>query len=393
MSGPKACGKTESARQVAKSEIRIDIDPTVELAMQTDPSILLIGDTPRLIDEWQEQPLIWNLARHEIDDRKQKGQFILAGSSKPVEGVKLHSGAGRISRLRMRPMTWWESGHSSGEVSFKSLLAGEPPTSAPANYGLAELAKRIVTGGWPELVGVDVNEARIWNRDYLNLLAEVDISRVSNQRRDPVRVRRLLSSYSRNTAVPASISTLAADTSGDDSELARATVRDYIDALTRLMIIEDLPAWNVHLRSKAKLRTTPKRHLADPAIAVAALNADVEALLKDLVFLGFLFESAVVRDLRTYGQAMGAQLAHYRDTSRREADIIMQFPNYSWAAFEVKLGLKGADEGAASLLRILRDIDESKTGKCLALTVITGFGFAHRRKDGVNVVPLSALAP
>jgi predicted AAA+ superfamily ATPase len=391
MAGPKACGKTESARQIAKSEIRVDVDPTVELAMQTDPSILLLGETPRLIDEWQEQPQLWNLVRHEIDDRKLKGQFILAGSSKPVEETKMHSGAGRIARLRMRPMSWWESGISSGEVSLKALLAGYAPKSSATSHGLKNLAGYIVTGGWPELIGSSVDDARIWNRDYLTLLSEVDVSRVSNRKRDPVKVRRLLSSYARNTAIPASISTLATDTTGEDSDISRATASDYVDALSRLMIVEDLPAWNAHLRSKAELRTMPKRHLVDPAIAVAALNADVDALMKDLVFLGFLFESVVVRDLRIYGQAMEAEIAHYRDTSRREADIIMQFPDYSWAAFEVKLGLKGADEGAAALLKIARDVDGSKTGNCLGLTVITGFGFAHRRKDGVNVVPLSTL--
>jgi predicted AAA+ superfamily ATPase len=393
ITGPKACGKTESARQLARSEIRIDVDPLVALAMQADPRILLEGDTPRLIDEWQEEPLLWNLVRHEIDDRKQKGQFLLAGSSKPTEDTKLHSGAGRIARVRMRPMSWWESGRSSGEVSLDALLQGEVPRSKPVDPDMRRFVASIITGGWPELVGSDVDDARMWNRDYLGLLTEIDISRVSDRKRDPAKVLRLLGSYARNIATPASVNTLATDVSGEDSDLARATVRDYIDALERLMIVEDLPTWNAHLRSKAALRTIPKRHLADPAIAVAALNADAEALLKDVSFLGFLFESEVLRDLRVYGQPMEARFGHYRDSNRREVDIVVQFPDYSWAAFEVKLGFKGADEGAASLLRVAGDIATERTGTCLGLTVITAFGFAHRRPDGVNVVPLGTLRP
>jgi predicted AAA+ superfamily ATPase len=186
---------------------------------------------------------------------------------------------------------------------------------------------------------------------------------------------------------------LAADVSGEDNDLARETVRDYIEALSRLMIIEDLPAWNTHLRSKAALRTTPKRHLADPSLAVAALGANVDSLAKDINFLGFLFESAVLRDLRIFGQSLDAVARHYKDSKRRESDVILQLPDGSWAAFEVKLGFGGADEGAASLLKVADEVDSSKVGKLLALTVITGFGFAHRRPDGVNVVPLTALKP
>jgi predicted AAA+ superfamily ATPase len=393
ISGPKACGKTESARQLAKSEIRIDIDPAVVPASQFDLGLLLEGATPRLLDEWQEQPQIWNHVRHAVDDRKLKGQFILAGSANPVEEIKLHSGAGRIGRLRMRPMSWWEAGWSSGAVSLRSLLAGEPPQSSHVVGNAAEIAERILIGGWPGLLGASQRQASVENRDYLSLIAEVDVSRVSERRRDPVKVRSLLESYARNIAIPASISTLASDVSGEDSDLARETVRDYIEALSRLMIVEDLPAWNTHLRSKATLRTTPKRHLADPSLAVAALGANVDSLVKDISLLGFLFESAALRDLRIFGQSLDAVARHYRDSKRRESDVILQLPDGSWAAFEIKLGFGGADEGAASLLKVADEVDSSKVGKLLALTVITGFGFAHRRPDGVNVVPLTALKP
>jgi predicted AAA+ superfamily ATPase len=393
ISGPKGCGKTESARQLAKSEIRIDIDLRVPDAMQIDPGLLLRGDTPRLLDEWQEQPVLWNHVRREVDDRQAKGQFILTGSANPVEDVKMHSGAARISKLSMRPMSLWESGYSSGEVSLKDIVAGAHPTSKMCEHTLQDIIWNIIVGGWPTHIGKDFADAALDNADYVSLLADVDISRVSKRKRDPIKVRNLLKSYARNIAIPATVSTLAKDVIGDEDSIARATVNDYIETLTRLMIIEDLPAWNAHLRSKAELRTTPKRHFIDPSLAVAALGADLDALLNDVIFLGYLFESEVLRDLRIYSQPLRATVAHYKGSKRRESDIILQFPDSSWAAFEVKLGSKGADEGAKSLLRVASEIDTERTGKQLALTVITGFGFAHRRPDGVNVVPLATLRP
>ncbi|MDR1184448.1 MAG: DUF4143 domain-containing protein [Coriobacteriales bacterium] len=391
VTGPKACGKTESARRAAVSEVRMDADPNVGILMATDPGQLLLGDTPRLLDEWQEFPTIWNYVRHAVDDRQNAGQFILTGSANPSEDVRTHSGAGRISRLRMRPMTWWEMGHSTGEVSLSALVAGETPKSAIANISLDQIIERIAMGGWPALIGKSLEDALIINQDYIALLAETDISRVSERRRDPEKVRRLLSSYARNIAIPASVATLAQDSGGADEALAEATVLNYIEALSRLMIIEDLPTWNTHLRSKATLRTIPKRHFCDPSLAVAALGAGVERLRQDLVFVGFLFESEVLRDLRVFAQSLRATLWQYRDSKRRESDIILRMPDGSWAAFEVKLGFGQADAGAASLLRVAREVDTDKTGPCLALTVITGFGAAHRRPDGVNVVPLSTL--
>jgi predicted AAA+ superfamily ATPase len=369
----------------------MDIDPNVAILMVTDPSQLLIGDTPRLLDEWQEFPNIWNHVRHTVDDRQHAGQFILTGSANPSEKVRMHSGAGRISRLRMRPMTWWELGFSTGEVSLRDIASGEIPKSAIVDITLNQIIERIAVGGWPSLVGKSLDDALMINQDYVTLLAEADISRVSERKRDPGKVRRLLSSYARNTAIPASVATLAQDSGGADGTLADVTVLDYIEVLSRLMIVEDLPAWNTHLRSKAALRTMPKRHFCDPSLAVAALGAGMESLRSDLVFLGFLFESEVLRDLRVFAQSMRATLWQYRDSKRRESDIIMQMPDGSWAAFEVKLGFGQADEGAASLLRVAREVDTAKTGPCLALTVITGFGAAHRRPDGVNVVPLATL--
>jgi predicted AAA+ superfamily ATPase len=290
-------------------------------------------------------------------------------------------------------MSWWESGASTGEVSLVDLLAEKPLTSEKVDVSLESIALKIARGGWPGQLDMATKQALAMNRNYLSIISEVDISRVSEKKRDPNKVRRLLQSYARNTAVPASITTLAMDVAGEDSALTRETTSEYIDALTRLMIIEDLPAFNVHLRSKAALRTTPKRHLVDPSLAVAALGADVEALLSDITFLGFLFESEALRDLRIYAQLHEGRLFHYRDSNKNEADIIIQYPNNSWAAFEVKLPFAAADEGADSLLRMQKSIDTKKSGPCLGLTVITGFGFAHTRSDGVKVVPLAALRP
>ena len=391
VTGPKACGKTESARQLAASEVRFDVDPNVPILMDTDPGVLLKGAVPRLLDEWQEHPQIWNHVRHAVDDRRETGQFILTGSANPAEKVRLHSGAGRISRLKMRPMSWWESGHSTGEVSLKALLDGEVPKSAIVDITLDQIIERIAIGGWPALVNKSSADALATNREYFSLITEVDISRVSERKRDPEKVRRLMVSYARNIAIATSVSTLAEDSLGEDSPLARKTVTDYIDALTRLMIIEDLPAWNTHIRSKTALRSTPKRHFCDPSLAVAALGANIESLSHDMAFLGFLFESEVLRDLRIFAQSLGADLWQYRDAKRRESDIIIQMPDGNWAAFEVKLGMGQADTGAQTLLRVAREIDTEKTGKCLALTVITGFGAAHRRSDNVNVVPLAVL--
>jgi predicted AAA+ superfamily ATPase len=391
ITGPKGCGKTETARRAAKSELAVDADPQVPQFMQIDPKRLLVGDSPRLLDEWQEQPQIWNYVRHAVDDRQAAGQFILTGSANPAENVRLHSGAGRIARLQMRPMSWSETGFSSQEVSLRSLLAGEAPQSNTVTANLDDIAEQIARGGWPGQLKYQTAEVLANLRDYLSLIAEVDISRVANRRRDPIKVTQLLRSYARNIAFPASTVTLAQDVAGEDVPIDRDTVADYIEALSRLMIIEELPAFNAHLRSKAALRKTPKRHLVDPALAVAALGASVDALTSDLVYMGFLFESVALRDLRIYAQALAANTAHYIDSNRNEADIIIHLPDGSWAAFEVKLAFSAADAGAKSLLRLAENIDTEKTGRCLALTVITGFGFAHRRPDGVNVVPLATM--
>lgn len=391
--GPKACGKTASAQQIAASTIQLDTDPSVEATMAVDPSLLLEGDTPRLLDEWQLQPRLWDHVRRAVDVRREPGQFILTGSSVPNEDVRSHSGAGRISRMRMRPMSLWESGASTGDISLEALLEGKPPRAKQPPITVPGIADAVIRGGWPASVNQDLDDARAYVTDYLSLLADVDMSRLSDQRRDPTRVRRLLQALARNTASEVTIKTLTADVAGTDLTMSRATTMEYLDALTRLMIVEEQPAWSTSLRSAARLRKTPKRHFVDPSLSAAALDTTSAGLLADLNTLGFLFESLVVRDLRIYSQASGGKVHHYRDSNGREADAIIQLPDGGWAAFEVKLGVGAVDKAAESLLLLAQDVDTSKIGEPRTLAVITGTGLGYRRKDGVNVVPIGSLKP
>jgi hypothetical protein len=392
--GPKACGKTETALQVAKSVVRLDIDTSAQLAVAADPLLVLEGKTPRLVDEWQTEPAIWNHARTLTDERKLNGQFILTGSSVPDEDPKRHTGTGRFSFIRMRPMSLFESGESVGTVSFSRLMAGEPVRSIEANLSVPDLAKLIVRGGWPAQQGVGIDAAVQAAKDYVAQTTQVDVSRVNGIRRDPVKVRRLLASLARNVATEVSDSTLARDASTGVEEMSRNTVSDYLDALSRLMVIEDQPAWAPHLRSATPLRQAPKRHFVDPSLAMAALGAGPEILERDLNFLGLLFESLVIRDLRILSQSVGGEVLHYRDKEGVEVDAIVKLTDGRWGAFEVKLGgEKLIEEGAASLLRFADGIDTAKTGAPAILCVICMSGYGYVREDGVAVVPIRSLAP
>jgi predicted AAA+ superfamily ATPase len=391
--GPKACGKTATARQVAASEVLLDVDAAARLAVSVDPRLILAGAIPRLVDEWQIEPAIWNHVRRAIDDRAAPGQFILTGSSVPADDVVRHTGAGRISRLRMRPMSLFETGHSSGAISLAALLGGEPARAADDGMTVASLAERIAVGGWPGSLGRTVGEALRWARDYLDEIRRVDIGRVHATRRDPERVGRLLRALARSVATTVAATTLAADAGGADGALDDETVRDYLAALERLMVIEDQPPWAPHLRSRSILRSAAKRHFVDPSLAVAALRADPTRLLEDLSLLGLLFESLVVRDLRVHAQAMDARVLHYRDNTGLEVDAIIELADGRWAAFEVKLGVGGIDQGAATLRRFADRVDTQRSGPPLALGVIVGMGYGYTRPDGVAVIPIGALGP
>ncbi len=391
--GPKACGKTETARRLAASAVLLDIDENARRAAAVDPSLVLEGPTPRLLDEWQIEPGIWNYVRRAVDERGAGGQFILTGSSVPADDVARHTGAGRFSFLRMRPMSLFETGHTNGAISLAALLAGEPPRSNDPGLSVRDLAERITVGGWPGQHGRRVADAARAARDYLEQVRQVDVSRVAGGLRDPARIERLLRSLARNTSTEAAITVLAADAGGGDGALDRHTVTEYLNILGRLMIIEDQPAWAPHLRSRANLRSSSKRHFVDPSLAVAALAAGPERLLQDLNLLGLLFESLVIRDLRVLAQPLDGQVWHYRDNYGVEADAVVQLADGRWAAFEIKLGAGLVDEGAKSLLRFRAAIDTRKSGEPALLGVISGTGFGYVRPDGVAVIPVGALAP
>lgn len=392
--GPKASGKTETARQIAASEVLLDIDDNARRAVAVDPGLILAGETPRLIDEWQVEPAIWNHIRRQVDDRASPGQFILTGSAVPPDDITRHTGAGRLSRLRMRPMTLFEARRSTGEVSLAELLAGQAVRTPDPGLAVADLVKEVSIGGWPALRGLEAEQAQLALRGYLDEVRRVDVSRVDGVKRDPERVDRLLRSLARNVATYASVSTLAADIGGAEGPLKRDTVSDYLDVLGRLMVVEDQPAWAPHLRSKATMRNAAKRHFVDPSLAVAALRTAPDGLLEDLNLFGFLFESLVVRDLRVYAQAVAAEVLQYRDSNGLEVDAIVRARDgRRWAAFEVKLGPAQVDEGAETLLRFARQVDTSKSGEPAALAVITGFGYGYSRDDGVMVIPIGALGP
>jgi predicted AAA+ superfamily ATPase len=391
--GPKACGKTATARQVAASEALLDVDANARQAAAVDPALVLEGTTPRLIDEWQLEPAIWNHVRRAVDDRRAPGQFILAGSAVPPDDITRHTGAGRIARLRMRPMTLFETGSSSGEVSLVRLLAGEPAHGADTGLRVAEVAREIAVGGWPGFRGLATAQALRAVRDYLEEIRRVDVSRVEERRRNPEKVGQLLRSLARNVATYAAATTLAGDTGGAEGPLKDETVSDYLDVLGRLMIVEDQPAWAPHLRSKYALRSAAKRHFVDPSLAVAALRATPARLLGDIKLLGFLFESLVVRDLRVYAQAADAHVLQYRDSRGLEVDAIVQAADGSWAAFEVKLGSGQVEDAAATLHRFAAQIDTESSGSPAVLGVIVGTGYAYRRDDGIAVIPIGALGP
>lgn len=392
--GPRACGKTWTARRFAGSEVTLDDSDDVRLAVAMDPAAILDGDTPRLLDEWQLAPRIWNPMRHACDRRARPGQFILTGSADPPDDVTRHSGAGRILRVRMRPMSLFESGESSGAVSLGRLLDGERPAGGRSDLGIGEIADLVCRGGWPWLLEESPVGAQSRLRGYLGEVARTDVARSGGPAHDPAGMGRLLASLGRNESTDASYRALAADMSGSrDTPVHPRTVKRYIDALSRLFVVEGLPAWAPHLRSRAQLRRSEKRYFVDPSLAVAALRTGPKRIRADLSFLGLLFESLAMRDLRVYAQANDCRVSYFRDASL-EVDAVIERADGEWMAAEIKLGGERLiEQGVNSLLRLRDRVDTARTGEPSALIVITatGFGFAHR--DGVQVVPLSTLGP
>jgi uncharacterized protein len=389
--GPKGCGKTETARRASRSELLLDISPDARAIGEIDASLLLAGHRPRLLDEWQIVPALWNQVRRAVDARRASGQFILTGSAVPADDVTRHTGAGRISRLRMRPMSFLERGLSTGGVSLRALLDGTAPSSGDPGLSVRDLAHAIVVGGWPLNLGASAPDAMRSLRSYLEDVQRADIQRVDGVDRDPQRVGRVLRAYARHIGTEAALSTITADVDGSDGSVHRDTLASYLTALERLLIVEEQPAWAPHLRSRARLRSASKRHFVDPSLAAAALRAGPERLLTDPTLLGTLFESLVVRDLRVYAQTMDAQVLHYRDNTDLEIDTIVETTDGRWAAFEVKLGTASIDLAAENLKRFAAKIDVDRSGRPASLGVITGTGYGYRRPDGIDVIPIGAL--
>lgn len=392
--GPKACGKTRTAEQAARSAVYLDRDESSLHALQIDPALVLAGDPPQLVDEWQlDGTRVWNHVRSQVDERGATGQFILTGSAVPNDDVRRHSGAGRFARLMMRPMSLYESTESSGAMSLRAMLAGERPQAPADSMTVQRIAELIVRGGWPLNLRMQSADAGAANRDYLRTIAEVDLPRISGPRRDAARITRFIQALARNTAMEHVVTRLAAEADGEDISLSRPSAHEYQDALIRLMVLEGQPAWSTHLRSRARLRDRPRTHLVDPSLAAAALDATPAKLLRDLNTLGLLFESLVLRDLRVYADAADATVYHYRDSDGLEVDAIVEARDGTWGAFEVKLGTGQIDQAAAHLLRFAQKVDTTKVGAPAVLGVITANGYGLTRSDGVVSIPIGTLGP
>lgn len=393
--GAKWCGKTSTVAKAAKSVIYMQ-DPDYSISYRqmadTKPSLLVKGETPKLIDEWQVAPVIWDAVRIEVDQRIEKGQFILTGSAVPPENVTAHTGTGRISRLKMRPMSLFESNESNGEISLKSLFNGHQKESHSASKLTVEnIAFIICRGGWPASILLEGVPALRMAIDYVEAIINQDISRVDNIERNPERVRLLLRSLARNIATLANYSTIKEDIEATVTSISDKTIASYINALRKIFVIEDLPAWSPSLRSKTAIRTSEKRHFVDPSIATAVMRANPEGILTDFEYFGFLFEALCTRDIRIYAQANDGDVFHYRDKSGLEADLIVRLRDGRWAAIEVKLGQKQIEEAAKNLLALQAKINAEKMGKCSFLMILTAGQFAYQREDGVWVVPIGCL--
>lgn len=389
--GPKACGKTETARQVAKSEVLLDVDRAARDAAELNPGLILEGDIPRLIDEWQLEPEIWNHVRRAVDERVDPGQFILAGSAQPTDDSTRHTGAGRIGRLRMRPMSLHELGSSDGEISLAALLDRQEGEAADSRMDLEDLVAAICRGGWPAFRNLELSDALRRLRDYLGEIPR-DVQRLGSRHRVE-RVTRLIQSLARNVATSVTARTLATDASRPEDSMSDDVVADYLDSLSRLFVVENQPAWQPPLRSRYRLRKSAKRHFVDPSLAVAALRAEPGSLMRDLSFMGLLFESMVVRDLRIYAQAIDGEVMHYRDSGDLEVDAIVQTAD-SWGAFEIKLGgEKRIEDAAAALTRFRERVDTARSGDPAVLGIIVGSGYGYVREDGIQVIPIGHLGP
>ena len=396
--GPKWCGKTTTAEQIAASILYMD-DPEKKeqnLTMsELNPKRLLKGAAPRLIDEWQLAPKLWDAVRFEVDHRGELGQFILTGSAVPADTKEItHSGTGRFTWLTMRPMSLYESGDSTGDISLKALFENTEEVDGTANLSLDRLAFLICRGGWPQAIDMRDEIALDQARDYYDAVVHSDINRADHVQKNPERVKRLMRSYARNQGGQVPNTVIAQDiAANDESPISEETVASYLDALRKIFVVEDMTAWNPKIRSKTAIRSSDTRYYIDPSIAAAALGVGPTDLLNDLKTFGFLFETLCVRDLRVFADALNGEVYHYRDKDGQECDAVIHLRNGKYGLIEMKLGGdKLIEEGAKSLKAMQEKIDTEKMNSPSFLMVLTGIGdYAYRRHDGVCVVPIGCL--
>ena len=396
--GPKWCGKTTTALQVAASVLRMDEpsrrDANIQMS-EIEPERLLEGDTPRLIDEWQIAPKLWDAARYEVDIRGEEGQFILTGSAVPVDSEDItHSGTGRFTWLMMRPMSLYESGESSGEVSLKDLFNKPDKITGTSEHNIDDLTFLICRGGWPHAIGMKEKAALSQAEDYYDAVVKSDINRADGVNKNPERVKRLMRSFARNQGAQIGYTTLRDDIQANDTgSLNEDTVASYVNALKKIFVIEDMPAWNPNLRSKTSIRSADTRYYIDPSIATAALGIGPNDLVNDLNTMGLLFETLCVRDLRVYAESIGGDVLHYRDKSGLECDTVIHLRNGRYGLAEIKLGgQRLIEEGVENLKALEKKIDTSKMPGPSFMMIVVGIGdFAYRREDGIYIVPIGCL--
>lgn len=399
--GPKWCGKTTTAKQIARSVLDLGDSTTLanaQTALQVNPSVLLAGSTPRLIDEWQTIPPLWDMVRSEVDRRQDFGQFILTGSSVPPPQANIvHSGTGRIGRINMRTMSLWESGESTGAVSLVQLFDNAGPEPATNSLDLQQVAFLICRGGWPQATLLKGDIALEQARDYYEAIYKTDIHRIDDVRRNSERTRLLMRSYARNQGCAVSFKKLADDIKANDNmSITYETVSDYVDALKKLFVVEDMPAWNPNLRSSVPHQTSDTRYFTDPSIAAGALQIGPQDLINDLRTMGLFFEAMAVRDLRVYADALDGNVFHYRNASGLECDAVLHRRNGTYALIEIKLGGNDlVEKGADTLNELEAKIDPDKMKMPAFKMVLTAIGdYSYRRpKDNVWVVPIGCLKP
>lgn len=395
--GPKWCGKTWTSSYHANSKFFL-ADPSGNFQnrklAEIDPNTVLEGAAPRLIDEWQEYPPLWDAVRYKVDQSAQKGQFILTGSATPNHKGILHSGAGRIAKLRMRTMSLYESGDSSGQISLEALCNGTLTPAMTGEVDLKNLINLIIRGGWPGSLGLPLKQAALLPQQYLQAVIDDDVYRIDEVKRNTQKMRLLLMSLARNESTTATNALLKGDIKEKDAQDIDAnTVTSYLDIFKRLFLTDNQPPFASNVRSSVRVRQAEKRHFADPSLACALLKLTPEALLNDLETLGFMFEALCERDLRIYAESFGGTLYHYQDYKNREIDAVIELPDGKWAAFEIKLGANQIDQAAANLKQIQREFEEDKKAvPPSVLCVLCGLSnAAYQRPDGVFVIPITAL--